>query len=238
MIPDRWKLAAAAVLVAGLAGCASTGEAPAGAPLAQAPKLEVGARWVYRGQDGFNAPDTFQETVEVTAVGPAGIEVKVTRRGSSGDVVRHESWAAPGRVLAGTLTGNETYRFSTPLERYRYPLYTGESWNQWIDSYNETARKAERINHYVRVGRWEKVSTPAGVVDAVRLRVLMQLGDEEFWRYQTMCNYAIWYAPAIGAAVREEKDCEYLEKGSQDSRTPVRTQHAIVDLIAYTPGKP
>lgn len=238
MVLKGWKLIAAVVLATGLAGCATTGQPPGGAPLAEAPKLEVGTRWVYRGQDGFRTPDAFQETIEVTAVGPAGAEVTVTRRGSSGDFVRRETWAAPGLVLAGTLTGNETYRFSTPLERYRFPLYTGETWNQWIDSYNETARKAERINHYVRVGRWEKVSTPAGVIDAIRLRVLTQLGDEEFWRYQTMCNYAIWYAPAVGAAVREEKDCEYLEKAGQDSRTPVRTQHATVELIAYTPGKP
>ncbi|HSQ82964.1 MAG TPA: hypothetical protein VLU54_17840 [Casimicrobiaceae bacterium] len=238
MILKGCRLVAAVVLAAGLAGCAATGQPPGGAQLAEAPKLEVGARWVYRGQDGFRTPDAFQETIEVTAVGPAGAEVSVTRRGSSGDFVRRETWAAPGLVLAGSLTGNETLRFSTPLERYRFPLYTGQTWNQWIDSYNETARKAERINHYVRVGRWEKVSTPAGAVDAIRLRVLMQLGDEEFWRHQTMCNYLIWYAPAVGAAVREEKDCEYLEKGSRDGTTPVRTQHAVLELIAYTPGRP
>jgi hypothetical protein len=238
MIHRGWKHIAAVALVVGLAGCAATGQPQGGAPAAETPKLVVGTRWVYRGQDGFRSPDVFQATHEITAVGPAGAEVTVTQSGSSGDFVRHERWAAPGVVLAGTLTGNETRRFSTPLERYRFPLHTGETWNQWIDSYNETTRKAERINHYVRVGRWEKVSTPAGVVDAIRLRVLMQLGDEEFWRYQTMCNYVIWYAPAVGAAVREEKDCEYLEKGGQDGTTPVRTQHAIVELISYTPGKP
>ena len=238
MIHRGWKHIAAVALMAGLAGCAATGQPPVGAPVAEAPKLAVGTRWVYSGQDGFRSPDVFQETHEITAVGPAGAEVTVTQNGSLGNFVRHESWAAPGMVLAGTLTGSETRRFSTPLERYRFPLYSGETWNQWIDNYDETTRKAGRINRYVRVGGWQKVSTPAGTFDAIRLRVLMQLGDEEFWRYQTTCNYAIWYAPAVGAAVREEKDCEYLEKGGQDSKTPVRTQHAVLELIAYAPGKP
>ncbi|HMA31035.1 MAG TPA: hypothetical protein VKT00_04385 [Casimicrobiaceae bacterium] len=238
MIHRSWKPMALAVLVAGLAGCAGSGQPQGGAPGAEAPKLAVGTRWVYSGQDGFRSPDVFQETREITALGPAGAEVTVTQSGSAGKFVRHESWPAPGVVLAGTLTGSETRRFSTPLERYRFPLYSGETWNQWIDNYDETTGKAGRINRYVRVGQWQKVSTPAGVFDALRLRVLMQLGDEEFWRRQTTCNDLIWYAPAVGAAVREEKDCEYLEKGGQEGRTPVRTQHAVLELIAYTPGKP
>ena len=238
MIHRSWISIAVVLLVAGLAGCAATGQPQGGAPAAEAPKLAVGTRWVYSGQDGFRSPDVFQETREITALGPAGAEVTVTQSGSAGNFVRHESWAAPGVVLAGTLTGSETRRFATPLQRYKFPLHPGETWNQWVDNYNEATRKAGRINYYVRVGGWGKVATPAGTFDAIRLRVLMRLDDEEFWRHETTCNYLVWYAPAVGAAVREEKDCEYLEKGDSDGVTPVRTQHALLELIAYIPGKP
>ena len=102
-------------------------------------------------------------------------------------------------VHTGALMDIETRRFAMPLERYRFPFAPGATWNQWVDNYNETTKREGRINRYVRVGGWEKVSTPAGEFDAIRMRVLMRLDDEEFWRYPTTCNYVIWYAPAVGA---------------------------------------
>ena len=77
----------------------------------------------------------------------------------------------------------------------------------------------------MRVGGWEKVSTPAGAFDAIRMRVLMRLDDEEFWRYPTTCNYLVWYAPAVGAPVREEKEAEYYERG-EETRRPGRRPRA------------
>ena len=97
--------------------------------------------------------------------------------------------------------------------------------------------KEGQINRYVRVGGWEKVSTPAGVFDAIRLRVIMRLDDEEFWRYPTTCNYLIWYAPAVGAPVREEKDAEYWEKGDRmDGMGAVRAQHTVLELVSFRRG--
>jgi len=82
------------------------------------------------------------------------------------------------------------------------------------------------------------VTTPAGVFDAIRLRVLMRLDDEEFWRYATTCNYLIWYAPAVGAAVREEKEAEYYERGdSRDGVGAIRAQHTVLELTSFSPGK-
>ena len=48
----------------------------------------------------------------------------------------------------------------------------------------------------------------------------------------------IWYAPAVGAAVREEKDAEYLERGDRmDGQSAVRAQHTLLELVSYTPGR-
>ena len=132
----------------------------------------------------------------------------------------------------------ETRRFAMPLERYRFPLAPGETWNQWVTNFNESLRREGRINRYVRVGGWEKVSTPAGEFDAIRMRVFMRLDDEEFWRYPTTCNYLIWYAPAVGAPVREEKEAEYRERGDEmDGQGAVRAQHTVLELVSYAPGR-
>lgn len=221
------------------AGCMSAGErGDATGPVAAAPAPTVGARWTYRGREGFRSPVIWEETHEVTAVGADGLSVRVTLKGSSLDLERREVWAAPGLVRTGALMDIETRRFATPLIRYRFPLAPGETWSQWVDNYNETSSRSGQINRYVRVGGWEKVATPAGVFDAIRLRVLMRLDDEEFWRYPTTCNYLIWYAPAVGAPVREEKEAEYLERGdARDGQGVIRAQHTLLELVSYTPGR-
>jgi len=227
----------ALVLLAG--GCAVVDQrGDLSGRVAAAPTFAVGDRWTYRGREGFRSPLVWEETHEVTAVGPDGIRVRVTLEGPHVHGSRDEILVAPGLVRTGALMDIETRRFATPVYRYRFPLAAGATWNQWVDNFNETTNKSGQINRYVRAGGWEKVSTPAGVFDAIRMRVMMRLDDEEFWRYPTTCNYLIWYAPAVGAPVREEKDAEYYERGEEfDGLGAIRAQHTLLELTAYTPGK-
>ena len=231
----RVVLAALATLVAGCATFDQPGDTSG--QVAAAPAFSVGTRWTYRGREGFRAPVLWTETHEITAIGPDGIHVRVTYDGQVHGA-REEILAAPGLVKTGALMDIETRRFATPLERFRFPLAPGETWNQWVANYNDMLRREGQINRYVRVGGWERVATPAGTFDAIRMRVLMRLDDEEFWRYPTTCNYVIWWAPAVGAPVREEKEAEYREKGEElDGGGTIRAQHTLLELTAFAPGK-
>jgi hypothetical protein len=230
----RFFAGATLVVLAGCAGFQSTGSGPA----AEAPTYRVGDRWVYRAQDGFRVPVVWDETHEVTAVGADGITVRIAQKGPTVDSVRTERWAAPGRVLVGAVFDDETRRFSPALDRYAFPLQEGQSWNQWVNNYNESTRKDGQINRYVRVRGWDKITTPAGTFDAIALRVTMRLDDEEFWRYATTCNYLVWYAPAVRGIVREEKDAEYREKSDpMDGMASIRSQHATIELVQFTAGR-
>lgn len=232
-------LLAAAALVAGCAfpGGATAPTSDAGHAGVEAPHLTVGTRWVYRARDGFRAPVVWTETREIVAHDASGYTVRITQRGPSVDEARTETWSAPGIVRVGALFNDETRQFKTPLLRYRFPLVSGASWNQWIDNYNETTKKAGQINHYVHIEGWDRITTPAGTRDAIRLRVLMRLDDEEFWREPTTCNDLIWYAPAVGAPVREEKNCQYRERGDhRDGIDVIPTQHALLELESYISG--
>lgn len=239
MSPTTLARIALVSLAALAAGCASLDqEGNTSGPVANAPSLAVGARWTYRGREGFRVPLVWEETHEVTGIRPDGIHVRVTAEGPHVHGSREEILAAPGVVKTGALMDIETRRFIEPLVRFRFPLAPGETWNQWVDNFNERTNKAGQINRYVRVGGWEKVATPAGVFDAIRLRVIMRLDDEEFWRYPTTCNYLIWYAPAVGAPVREEKDAEYFERGDErDGQGAIRAQHTLLELTSYSPGR-
>jgi hypothetical protein len=227
----------AAVLVA-LAGCAGGPAGSGSGPAADAPAYRVGDRWVYHGDDGFRVKTEWDETHEVTAIGPEGIIVRITVKGAGIDVARTELWSAPGQVKVGAVYENQTRRFMEPLERYEFPLAAGKSWNQWVKSYNEATKETGEINRYVRVGGWDKVTTPAGSFDAVKMQVLMRLDDETFWRWPTTCNYAVWYAPAARAVVRADLDAQYAEKdGGLEGGAAVRTQHAMLELVSFTPGR-
>ncbi len=223
--------------LAALAGCAADPGAGGSGPSVEAPLYRVGDRWVYRGDDGFRLKTEWDETHEVTAVGAEGITVRIASKGGV-NVARTELWSAPGQVKVGAVYDNETRRFMVPLERYDFPLAPGKSWNQWVKNYNEFTKETGEINRYVRVSGWEKVATPAGSFDAIKMQVLMRLDDATFWRWPTTCNYAVWYAPAARAMVRAELDAQYAEKdGGLEGGAAVRTQHAVVELVSFTPGR-
>ncbi len=224
--------------VTALAGCAGGPGSAGSGPSAEAPDYRVGDRWVYHGDDGFRVKTEWDETHEVIAIGPDGITVRITQKGPTTNVTRTEIWAAPGQVKVGAVYDNATRRFAVPLERYDFPLAAGKVWNQRVDNYNEATQASGNINRWVRVGGWEKVATPAGTFDAVSMQVVMRLDDETFWRWPTTCNYAVWYAPAAHGVVREELDAQYAERdGGLDGGAVVRTQHGVLQLISFSPGR-
>ena len=215
-----------------VAGCAATDRH---GPAAPAPAYRVGDRWTYDAADGFRQKTRWVEIHEIVAVAPGAISVRITQAGDGIDNVRTELWPAPGLVAVGALYDHETRRFAAPLQRYNFPLAPGASWNQWVDNVNETAQSQGAINRYVVVGGWETVGTPAGSFEAIQLRVIMRLDDGEFWRGPTTCSHRVWYAPAVRAVVRTERDAEFIELDGIDS-APVYTQHAVLELRAFRPG--
>jgi hypothetical protein len=226
----RYPLASLALL----AGCGTLAPTGGEAPSVPAPVYHVGDRWTYQAQDGFLRKTEWVETHEVLAASSAGINVRVKQTGGSVSE-RNEQLAAPGQVLVGALSDHETRRFATPLQRWNFPLASGLTWSQWIDNRNETTDTRGVINHYVRVGGWEKVTTAAGTFDAIRLSIYMQLDDEDPSRWPTHRVDVAWYAPAVRGIVREEREAYYLDKGDVAGAAH-QVQHAVLELSAFTPG--
>ena len=233
----------ALALPASLAGCAATGGGgnvtrTESAVVAPVPEYRVGDRWVYHVDQAFrNAPD-YDETHEVTGIGADGITVRVTAQIGNLAVDRVEKWPAPGLVAQGALLDIETRRFATPLERWRFPLAPGTSWNQWVDQVNDTGGTRGMINHYVRVTGANRVVARAGTFDALRMSVIMRLDDEDAFRFATQVSNIVWYAPAVRATVREERRAEYREKGSgRDALANIPVQNEVAELVSFTPGR-
>ena len=233
--PARRRLlaAAAALPVATLvAACAGTPGAADGPP-APAPVLKAGDRWFYSGRDGFRDPLVWDETREVVRVEPGLIDVNYVRRGPRIDATRTERWFSPGDLLVGAIFDFETRRFAKPLPRWRYPLAPGDVWSLFADNVNEPSGRPGTINYPARVGGWRSIATPAGTFDAVGVRVMIRLDDEEFWRTATEVNHLLWWSPAVGNTVREERQAEYRDKGDPLSAFNHRTQNATFELTSY-----
>ena len=105
-------LSFAAGVLAALAACAGgPGVLPSegSGPAAEAPAYRIGDRWVYHGIEGFRVKTEWDETHEVTAIGPEGITVRITQMGPPPvNATRTELWTAPGQLKVGAAYENET----------------------------------------------------------------------------------------------------------------------------------
>jgi len=218
-----------------LVACAGVPGAADGPP-APAPVYKVGDRWIYSGRDGFRDPLVWEETREVIAVSPAAIDIRVTWKGNRIDSTQVERWSTAGDLVQGAIFDVETRRFAPPLPRYKFPLTPGEKWNLWAQQENLSTKRTDPVNYYVNVAGWKQVQTPAGTFDAIGLRILMRLDDEEFWRTATESTYLLWWAPAVGNTVVEEKESQYYDKGDPMSRATYRSQHGLLQLQSFRRG--
>ena len=205
----------------------------AAGPPAQAPVLRVGDRWVYHAINGYRQKTTWEEIHEIRSVDANGITVNVSIKGPKMDFSRTEVWSAPGVVRSGAIYEIETDRFDPALIRYQYPMTDGESWSQALRNLNKPPNPFGDTRFRATVGGYESVTTPAGTFNAIKLRYLIQLDDATVWRNATQCDYVVWYAPSVGAMVREQKRSYYLPKDFE-AESEVPGQNSVYELTSYT----
>ena len=217
-----------------LAGCVSVGGS-AGPP-APAPTLRVGDRWVYNCADGYRVPVTWVETHQVIAIDAAGIAVRVTLVGPTMNYDRVERWQAPGVVLTGSIYDDAINRtFKAPYMRYQFPLTPGGSWRQTVEYPNPANQLESNVSRSVHVGGYEAVTTPGGTFNALVMRTLMSVDDNNPFNWPTQCDYVTWYAPEVGGKVKETKYATYQERGD-DMGMAIRAQNTLIELTSYSKG--
>lgn len=216
---------------AALIGCVSVGGA-AGPPAAE-PVFRVGDRWVYNCADGFRVPVTWVETHEVTAVDAAGIVVRVTGRGGL-NFERVELLSSPGVVKIGAAYDpDETRNFEPPMERFRFPITPNTQWSQNLRNLNPSNQLMSNIGRFVRVGGYETVTVPAGTFNAIAMRTLMSVDDNNPFRWPTDCNYMTWWAEDAANVVRMTKYATYRERGDGIDGIDIRAQNTTIELASF-----
>ena len=222
-------LATPAVLAA---GCVSVGGASG--PAAPAPTWRVGDRWVYRCADGYRVPVEWMETHRVAAVDASGITVRVTAQGGV-NFERVELLASPGVVKSGAAYDpDETRAFNPPMTRFEFPLTPGTQWSQQLRNLNQQNQLQSTLSRFVKVGGYETVITPAGTFNAITMRTLMSVDDNNPFRWPTQCNYVTWYADAPSNIVRMTKYATYRERGDGMEAAEIRAQNTTIELASYS----
>jgi len=214
------------------AGCVSVGGAAG--PAAAAPTYRLGDRWVYRCADGYRLPVEWTETHEVTAVDASGIAVRVTGQGGV-NFERVELLASPGVVKTGAAYDpDETRTFDPPMTRFDFPITPGTNWSQQLRNVNPQNQLLSNVGRFVKVGGYETVITPAGTFNAITMRTLMSVDDNNPFRWPTQCNYVTWWAEAPGNVVRMTKYATYRERGDGIDAIEIRAQNTTIELASYS----
>jgi hypothetical protein len=113
-------------------------------------------------------------------------------------------------------------------------LTPGERWSDTIANFDERTQRDDMANRFVQVGGYETVSTPAGAFHAILLRIMLSVNANDPFQWPTQGNYLVWWAPEVGAAVREERSASYLERGDAISAVRIRTQNTLVELASFS----
>lgn len=214
-----------------VSGCVSVGGA-AGPPL-PAPSWRVGDRWAYRCSDGFRVPVVWEETHEVTAADAAGITVRIVAQGDV-NFTRTEMLASPGVVRVGAAYDPaETRNFEAPMVRFQFPLTPNTDWRQNLRNLDPANGLVSTIGRFVQVGGYEQVTVAAGSFNAITMRTLMSVDDNNPFRWPVQANYMTWWAEEAGNVVRMTKTATYRERGDGRDAMEIRAQNTTIELVSF-----
>ena len=173
--------------------------------------------------------------VQVVEAPVARIEAPAPRAGTrwTYDEIDPYRREVVGSLSQAAMDGAQRQEFGAPYTKLQFPLAPGMRWDERI-----TAVDAHGTAYTWRIsGRahgWERVRTPAGEFDALRIVRMMDLGNGDGnWR-DTIRIETLWYAPAVNGWVRlERRDSQQEIAG----RTPrLRNDWRIWELREHTAG--
>jgi len=219
-------VAAAALLAGG--STSSAAEAPAAS--VAAPALKGGESWVYEQINQYNRTEV--RTITFTLTARAGGFELVGRSNRGEDPVRSESVTAPWQISAQS-TGTARRSFDPGLTEIPFPLAPGQRWKEKLRVTDERGG-TQRWSVSGRAVRWERVKTPAGEFEALRVERQMNLGDGDAVWGSTSVHDIFWYVPEVKRWVRRELRHERRENAMQGR---VEKDWTVWQLASYQLAK-
>lgn len=207
----RLSATALAALVFATAGCAVDPSTSAGEAVSAPRALPAGSVLTYAT---FNAYNDEPRAIVRQVYGAAGSRIEgmdyqipaENAFGPSRTIFVNRVLDAQGAIVRLERADGSSVAFEPPMRVLPFPLRPGARFRQTLVARESDGSPPRRVIVTGYSAGWETVKVPAGEFRALRVVRDVFLGDERFYRTETMRKEVDWYAPSIGAVVRSHED--------------------------------
>ena len=181
----------------------------------------VGNTLVYHVSNGYSREARGKIQLQVDKIDADRITVSFDTDVPALGLQRTAVYTKEGNWLRHALTNHDQavdYEFDPPYPAYVFPLETGKSWSLRVNAINPVTGRRNNVRVDGEVVGSERISTPAGAFDTIKITRRVYAGDWEGFLRQTAIVETDWYAPALGYAVRSESKSSWQD-ASRCTRT-------------------
>jgi len=196
---------------------------------------------VYRLLNGYNKETRGTLNYQVASVEAGRITVSVTPDNPEAGKQRTELYTPEGNWLRREVENHGEkiqYEFAEAYPAYVFPLEQGKSWSIRVKATVPDEQRPRSVRVDGKVLGTERIRVPAGEFDTIKVRRTVYPGDHAFMLSETYITETDWYAPALGRAVRTERDSRYLDLNSCGfARCEARGDWDIYELVESRAAK-
>jgi hypothetical protein len=128
------------------------------------------------------------------------------------------------------------YTFSPAFPAYVAPLDAGQSWSTRVSATDPSTGRRNSVRVDGDVVSRERITTPAGSFDTIRVKRRVYAGDWEPFKNETNIDVTEWFAPALGRAVKTDRKSGYIDQqrcATRGACTLTRGDWFVYELASY-----
>ena len=201
----------------------------------------VGDTYVYRVINVYNNEARGQVTYRVDKVDADSVTISVSPDTVELGAPHTDIFTRDDNWLRHPLINHDVpveYTFSPAYPAYSAPLDTGKSWSVRVNATNPDSGRRNSVRVDADVLGSEHITTPAGAFDTIKVQRRVYAGDWDSFIYETNIVETDWYAPALGRAVRTERNSGYIDTQKCGKLgggcSQVRGDWHVFELVSYS----
>jgi hypothetical protein len=213
------KLLLPCVVLLSAAGCVTPVEYPHSTPIAIAPVVapqppRATDRFVYSVRNGYNGEPVGQLEYRVDKVDRDRMIMAVNPAAAYPNPPVTEVVALDGNWLRHALINHNQlieYDFAQPFPAYAFPLEPRRTWSQRVNARNAATGRTVSVRVDGEVLGGERIVTPAGSFDTIRIQRRIYAGDWDGFLSETTITESEWYSPEFGRPVRLDRSSQWMD---------------------------
>ena len=199
-----------------------------------------GDTYVYRVINAYNGEVVGQVAYRVDKVDAGQVTVSATPDRPALGLPHTDILANDGNWLRHPLINHDKpveYTYSPAFPAYVAPLNAGQSWSIRVSATTPASGRPNSVRVDGDVVGSERITTPAGSFDTIKIKRRVYAGDWEAFTMETNIVETDWFAPALGRSVRTDRNSSYMDPQKcghpAPACTPVRGDWHVFELVSY-----